>query len=59
MPMAILALLAASTLGDAARSPRPEVAVIVHRDNPTDELSDGELRDVLLGVTSRWPTGEM
>jgi hypothetical protein len=39
----------------APSGPLLSVAVIVHMDNPVDNVTDNELRDFLMGVTSQWP----
>ena len=52
-----MALMSGSSFAGTAEMqvPASSVAVIVHMDNPTEDLSNNELRDLLLGVTSQWP----
>jgi ABC-type phosphate transport system substrate-binding protein len=52
----LLALFSDADIAGASVPPMPvNVAVIVHLDNPTQDLTNNELRDLLLGGTWQWP----
>ena len=40
-----------------AAPPNGALAIVVHRSNPTDDLSLDELRSLFLGERQRWPNG--
>jgi hypothetical protein len=42
---------------EPAAPPGGALAIVVHRSNPTDELSLAELRSLFLGERQRWPNG--
>jgi ABC-type phosphate transport system substrate-binding protein len=43
--------------GTQAASPSAAIAIIVHRSNPVDGLTSGELRRIFLLETASWPNG--
>ncbi len=51
----LAALVSSSTFAGTATREASSVVVIVHLNNPTHNLSNNELRDLLLGRTNQWP----
>src|SRR5437763_11343808 len=53
-----LATAALLVLTSAAAAMAQEVAVVVNKSNPTDTVSMVELRKILLGQETQWPSGK-
>ncbi len=54
LPMLALAVSLAAAAASAAAEP---TAVIVHRDNPREDVGAEELRSIFLGRRTEWPDG--
>jgi ABC-type phosphate transport system substrate-binding protein len=57
MKRMLVVLIATALLGFGAASPgaADDVAVIVHKSNPVDGLTLGELRKIVMGTQATWP----
>jgi hypothetical protein len=53
--LVVLIATALLGLGVASEAAADDVAVIVHKSNPVDDLTLGELRKILMGTQAKWP----
>ncbi len=54
----LVVLIAGITLGTASAAAADDIAVIVNKANPTDGITMVQLRKILLGQETKWPTGK-
>ena len=60
MKRMLVVLIAAALLwfGAASQAAADDVAVIVHKSNPVEGLTLGELRKIVMGTQAKWPDGK-
>jgi ABC-type phosphate transport system substrate-binding protein len=53
--LVVLIVTALLGFGAASQASADDVAVIVHKSNPVDSLTMGELRKIVMGTQAKWP----